>query len=334
MPGSIKGGSGGGGSGDMLSTNNLSDVASTTAAAHNIGLGTADSPQFTAVNIGHATNTTLAQTAAGKIAVEGKAVPLSAGAADITFTGPAAARTYTLPDADATIITSGGALGTPASGTLTNATGLPAGGLTATATDKVFGRSTVGGGAGEEITCTAAGRALIDDATAGDQRTTLGLGTMATQAASGVAITGGTIAGLTTLEAVPTNTPASNKVSFLCATENIAVGNGVPTQDGTAGFIPAGALVVAARFEVLVQPGGTATYSAGTSSQPSALLPSTPTTVGVAMGAALVSAAVGDAMVWLPTSIAKTVTLTFNTNTTDGNGSIKVSIWYFLPTIA
>lgn len=41
-------------------------------------------------------------------------------------------------------------------------------------------------------TFTAAGRAIVDDADAEAQRTTLGLGTMATQAASGVAITGGT----------------------------------------------------------------------------------------------------------------------------------------------
>lgn len=43
---------------------------------------------------------------------------------------------------------------------------------------------------------TTAGRALIDDADATAQRTTLGLGTMATQNASAVAITGGTITGL------------------------------------------------------------------------------------------------------------------------------------------
>ena len=50
------------------------------------------------------------------------------------------------------------------------------------ATDKVLGRSSVGAGDPEEITCTSAGRALIDDADAAAQRTTLGLGAMATKA--------------------------------------------------------------------------------------------------------------------------------------------------------
>jgi hypothetical protein len=47
------------------------------------------------------------------------------------------------------------------------------------ATDKVLGRSTAGAGSVEEIACTSAGRALIDDADAAAQRTTLGLGTAA-----------------------------------------------------------------------------------------------------------------------------------------------------------
>lgn len=49
------------------------------------------------------------------------------------------------------------------------------------ATDKLLGRSTAGAGVVEEITCTSAGRALLDDADAAAQRTTLGLGTAATQ---------------------------------------------------------------------------------------------------------------------------------------------------------
>ena len=48
-------------------------------------------------------------------------------------------------------------------------------------TDVLIGRSTAGAGVVEEITCTAAGRALLDDVTAEAQRSTLGLGTLATQ---------------------------------------------------------------------------------------------------------------------------------------------------------
>src|SRR5688572_18631029 len=43
------------------------------------------------------------------------------------------------------------------------------------ATDKILGRATAGAGNIEEIDCTTAGRALLDDANATDQRATLGL---------------------------------------------------------------------------------------------------------------------------------------------------------------
>ena len=43
------------------------------------------------------------------------------------------------------------------------------------ATDKILGRSTAGAGTIEEIDCTAAGRAILDDANAAAQRTTLGI---------------------------------------------------------------------------------------------------------------------------------------------------------------
>jgi hypothetical protein len=49
------------------------------------------------------------------------------------------------------------------------------------ATDKLLGRSTAGAGVVEEISLTAAGRDLLDDASASEQRTTLGLGTLSTQ---------------------------------------------------------------------------------------------------------------------------------------------------------
>lgn len=51
--------------------------------------------------------------------------------------------------------------------------------MTASATDVVFGRSTAGSGAGEQIACTATGRSILDDTSVGAVRTTLGLGTAA-----------------------------------------------------------------------------------------------------------------------------------------------------------
>jgi uncharacterized protein YjlB len=54
-----------------------------------------------------------------------------------------------------------------------------------------------GSGTAALTTLTTAGRALLDDADASAQRTTLGLGTIATQAANNVSITGGSIDGIT-----------------------------------------------------------------------------------------------------------------------------------------
>ena len=66
------------------------------------------------------------------------------------------------------------------------------------ATDKLLGRSTAGAGDVEEITCTAAGRALLDDADATAQRATLGLGTLATQSATVAGTHSGTSSGTNT----------------------------------------------------------------------------------------------------------------------------------------
>jgi len=55
------------------------------------------------IELGHATDTSITRSASGKIAVEGKAVPLASGASDIVFAGPTSARTYTFPDADGTV---------------------------------------------------------------------------------------------------------------------------------------------------------------------------------------------------------------------------------------
>jgi len=64
------------------------------------------------------------------------------------------------------------------------------------ATDRLLGRSSANPGIVEEIVCTAAARALLDDATAADQRTTLGLGNLAL--ANGTWSDGSTVSGYVT----------------------------------------------------------------------------------------------------------------------------------------
>ena len=103
------------------------------------------------------------------------------------------------------------------------------------ATDKLLGRSTAGAGNVEEITLTAAGRALLDDADATAQRATLGLGTLATQAASAVAITGGaitggTITGITDIAVADGGTGASDAGNAR-ANLGLAIGTDVQAQD-------------------------------------------------------------------------------------------------------
>lgn len=68
------------------------------------------------------------------------------------------------------------------------------GGLTTSANQGIY---LTGADTYATFSLTAAGRALLDDADAAAQRATLGLGTMATQNANAVAITGGTIDGVT-----------------------------------------------------------------------------------------------------------------------------------------
>lgn len=66
------------------------------------------------------------------------------------------------------------------------------------ATDKLLGRSTAGAGTVEEIACTAFGRSLIDDADASTARSTLGLGTLATQSGTFSGTHSGTSSGTNT----------------------------------------------------------------------------------------------------------------------------------------
>ena len=64
--------------------------------------------------------------------------------------------------------------------------------LTLSASDKLVGRATSGAGVAEEITCTAAGRALLDDADAAAQLATLGTWRVLAASAVAASVTGTT----------------------------------------------------------------------------------------------------------------------------------------------
>lgn len=85
------------------------------------------------------------------------------------------------------------------------------------------------------VTPTAAGLALLDDATAADQRTTLGLGTIATQNANNVAITGGSVTGITDLAVADGGTGASD-ASGARTNLGLAIGTNIPGLTG--GYVP------------------------------------------------------------------------------------------------
>lgn len=73
------------------------------------------------------------------------------------------------------------------------------------ATDKLLGRATAGSGDVEEITCTAAGRALLDDADAAAQRATLSAGYTLPVVAGGSTPVASTVYYIATLAAVAAN---------------------------------------------------------------------------------------------------------------------------------
>ena len=90
------------------------------------------------------------------------------------------------------------------------------------ATDRLLGRSTAGAGDIEEITCTQAGRDLLDDANAAAQRTTLGLGTLATQSGTFSGTSSGTNTGDQTIT-LTGDVTGSGTGSFAATIANDAV---------------------------------------------------------------------------------------------------------------
>lgn len=111
------------------------------------------------------------------------------------------------------------------------------------ATDRILGRSSAGAGDVEELTCTAAGRALLDDADAAAQRTTL------SAAASG-AVTG---SGLT----MATARLLGRSTAGTGAVEEISIGTGLSLSGGTL----ATAAVTYSQHSTITASGSPSTYT-------------------------------------------------------------------------
>lgn len=131
--------------------------------------------------------------------------------------------------ASTTALTTGLATKQPLDATLTALAGV------AVAADKLV--YATGADAFATTDLTAAGRALLDDADATAQRTTLGLGSIATQAANNVAVTGGAIDNTP----VGATTPSTGKFTSLESTGYVKSASTVVASLPAAGTAGAGA---------------------------------------------------------------------------------------------
>lgn len=168
-------------------THSAADITSGTLAVARGGTGTSSTPTAGQLLIGNNTGFTLATITAGtNIAINN-----TAGGITISQVGEPQTPDLVLQNGTYGDISISGSTWTIADNAITTVKiandAVTFDKIQNINTNTVLGRATAGTGNVEEITVTAAGRALLDDADAAAQRTTLGLGSAATQASTAFA---------------------------------------------------------------------------------------------------------------------------------------------------
>lgn len=135
----------------------------------------------------------------------------------------------------------------PVNGIGTAGVTLTAADITFLNTDRIIGRSSSGGGAGQEIVCTAAARSILDDSSVGAIATTLGLGTGSNPTFALTTVSGLTVSGF-------------NAKAFVYSdTSKALVSTAAPTNGqlliGSTGNVPALAALTGTTNQVVVTNG-------------------------------------------------------------------------------
>ena len=175
------------------------------ASVTKIGSTALASGAVTAAKLGNSSSVAISASAPGSDNFDGRGwVNSSTGELQVYRSGAYSAITPALVDGSVTTAKLADGAVTTAKASNLGTAALADGAVTyaklqdVSATDRLLGRSTAGSGDVEEITCTAAGRALLDDADAAAQRATLGLGTLATQSGTFSGTFSGTSSGTNT----------------------------------------------------------------------------------------------------------------------------------------
>jgi len=259
-------------------THSTSDITSGTLAVARGGTGVSSTPSSGQLLIGDNTGFTLATLTAGT----NIAISNTAGGITISQVGEPVAPSALLADGTYGDINISGNTWTVVNNAISTAKvandAITFDKIQNIATDRLLGRAAAGNGNVEEITLTAAGRNLLDDVDAAAQRTTLGLGSAATEASTAFAAAShthgnitnaGAIGGTANLPIITTTSGVLTTGSFGTAANTFCQGNDVRLSDArtplshTHGNISnAGAIGTTANLPIITTTSGVLTAGA------------------------------------------------------------------------